>query len=61
MLFNSYEFIFLFLPITFFRIFFLEQKAPYRSGERLFGAIVAIFLQLVEYRVSTFDSCFHDI
>ena len=61
MLFNSYEFIFAFLPITFFYVFFPKQKTFKRAVKGIFSRFITIFLWLVEYCISTYNFDFNDI
>lgn len=61
MLFNSYEFIFLFLPITFFVYFFLNKKRLSEAAKGFLVLSSLFFLQLVEHRVSAANSRLDDI
>ena len=61
MLFNSYEFIFLFLPVTFFVYFFLNKKRLTEAAKGFLVLSSLFFLQLVEHRVSAANSRLDDI
>jgi len=61
MLFNSYEFIFLFLPVTFFVYFFLNKKRLTEAAKGFLVLSSLFFLQLVEHRLSAANSRLDDI
>ena len=60
MLFNSLEFLFIFLPVTFVIYFALNKMKLIKLA---LGWLVAasLFFMLLEYKISGFDSLFHDI
>ncbi len=59
MLFNSYEFLLLFLPITFFVYFYLNSKKQIVIS-KIFLVLASLFLLLVESYLSSFNFSKYD-
>jgi len=59
MLFNSYEFIFFFMPITLFVFFLIGVRGHHRIAIALAGRDIPVFLRMVEPGLSRSYLWFH--